>query len=184
MTTLIKELLDFSKILHGDAAFEKTNLDAMMGKVINDFDLLISEKNAVVTCEQLPVIEAVPLQINQLFYNLLGNALKFSKEGSAPVITITARTLTPGELEKYKGLNPKLTFCEISIKDNGIGFEQQYAEQIFLIFNRLHGRHEFTGTGIGLALCKTIAVNHHGEIRGISNTNEGALFQVVLPLMQ
>jgi len=184
MTTLIKELLDFSKILHGDAAFEKTNLDDMMGKVINDFDLLISEKNAVVTCEQLPVIEAVPLQINQLFYNLLGNALKFSKEGSAPVITITARTLTPEELEKYKGLNPKLTFCEISIKDNGIGFEQQYAEQIFLIFNRLHGRHEFTGTGIGLALCKTIAVNHHGEIRGISNTNEGALFQVVLPLMQ
>ena len=138
----------------------------------------------VILTGRLPVIEAVPLQINQLFYNLLSNSLKFLKRGTQPVITITSKTLAPAELSKYRGLNPKLTYCEISFKDNGIGFEQQYAEQIFLIFNRLHGRHQFPGTGIGLALCKTIVVNHHGEIDGISDSNEGALFRVVLPLTQ
>jgi len=183
MSTLIKELLNYSKILHDDI-FEKTDINAILNDIINDFDLLIAEKKAIVYRERLPVIQAIPLQITQLFYNLFSNALKFSKPGIAPVITITSKMLINKDLEKHKKLNPKLSYCEISFKDNGIGFEQQFADQIFLIFHRLHGRETFSGTGIGLSLCKKIVVNHQGEIFGISDEQDGALFRIILPLTQ
>jgi two-component system CheB/CheR fusion protein len=184
MSTLIKEVLNFSKILHGDTDFEKTDLNDILSNVLNDFVLLIKEKNAVIKTEELPVIEANPLQINQLFYNLISNSLKFSKKGIAPFLTITSKMLKKEEVKKYKSLNQKLSYCEIGFKDNGIGFEQQFSDQIFLIFHRLHGREQFSGTGIGLALCKKIVINHHGEIFGLSNDKEGALFQIILPLNQ
>jgi two-component system CheB/CheR fusion protein len=184
MSTLIKDVLNFSRILYGDHPFVKTDLNVILGLILHDFDLMIAEKKAVIHHEQLPVIEAIPLQISQLFYNLVSNSLKFSKEGTAPAITITSRLLAPEELDNHKNLNKLLPYCEISFRDNGIGFEQQYADQIFLIFNRLNRREQFAGTGIGLALCKTIAINHHGEMYGVSNVDEGALFQVILPLRQ
>jgi two-component system, chemotaxis family, CheB/CheR fusion protein len=184
MSTLIKELLDFSIILHGEADFVKTDMNDILKKNIDDFELLIAEKNAIVTHDQLPVIEAIPLQINQLFYNLISNSLKFSRKDSVPAISITSKILKTEEIEEFQNLNKQLTYCEISFQDNGIGFDQQYADQIFLIFKRLHGREKFSGTGIGLALCKTIAINHHGEIVASSTKNEGALFRIVLPLKQ
>ena len=184
MSTLIKEVLNFSKILHGDTEFEKTDLNKTLHGIINDFEILISEKNAIINCGQLPVVEVIPMQINQLFYNLMSNSLKFSAKGTAPVITITSKMLAPEELEPYKNLNRKLSYCEICFKDNGIGFEQQFSDQIFLIFHRLNSRDQFSGTGIGLALCKKIVINHHGEINGFSKENEGALFRIILPLTQ
>lgn len=184
MSTLIKDVLNFSKILHAEDAFETTDLNEILKKVLNDFDLLITQKNAVIKIEPLPVIEAIPLQLNQLFYNLISNSLKFSRKGVAPEITITSKNLTLKELAQHKGLNNQLPYYEISIRDNGIGFYPQFAEQIFLIFQRLHSRDQFSGTGIGLALCKSIVLNHHGEIMASANNNEGALFQIILPLKQ
>jgi len=182
MSTLIKELLNFSQVLHSEAIFEQTDLDSILIKVISDFDLLLSEKNVVINREPLPVIDAIPFQMHQLFFNLISNALKFTKNGVASVITITSRILPIEEAAKRANLNPKYSYCEIGIKDNGIGFKQQQEEQIFLLFHRLHGQEKFTGTGIGLALCKKIVINHHGEISAVSKVDEGALFKVVLPL--
>ncbi len=183
MSNLIEEVLNFSKILNDDKGFKKTDLNDILRDVLNDFELLINEKHAVIHHEQLPVIEAIPLQITQLFYNLISNSLKFIRKGIDPVITITSKTLEGKDLEAYTSFNPKLFFCEISISDNGIGFDQKYAEQIFLIFHRLQGRESYPGTGIGLALCKTIVVNHHGEIFAVSNENDGAEFKIILPLL-
>ena len=182
MSTLIKEVLDFSRILHGNLSFEKVNLNNIVRDIINDFDLLITEKDATIKFDKLPIIEAIPLQIKQLFNNLISNALKFSKKNINPVITISSKMLSNEELGKHKTLIQDNPYCEISIKDNGIGFEQQFSDQIFLIFHRLHGRNEFSGTGIGLALCKKIVVNHNGEIYAHSNETDGALFRILLPL--
>ncbi len=184
MSTLIKGVLNFSKILHGDAVFERTDLHEILSTILNDFELLTTEKNAVIHRERLPVIDGIPLQINQLFYNLVSNSLKFSRKDTAPVITITWRVTEGKHLSENTELNKNASYCEISFRDNGIGFDQKYADQIFLIFHRLNAREHFPGTGIGLALCKTIAVNHHGEITVSSNTNTGTLFQILLPLKQ
>src|SRR5690606_20379018 len=106
----------------------------------------------------------VPLQVNQLFYNLISNALKYSRNDLAPIIEISTRFLAEKELLPYDSLNKSIPHCEITIKDNGIGFDPKHAEKIFLIFHRLHGRNHYAGTGIGLALCKTIVEHHHGGI--------------------
>ncbi|MEO6719300.1 MAG: chemotaxis protein CheB [Ferruginibacter sp.] len=182
MSVLIKEILNFSQSLNTGIVFEKTDISDIVNNIINDFELLIREKSAVVECERLPALDAIPLQINQLFYNLISNSLKFSRKNIPPVITITSRMLDSKEVAKHKALNPNLSFVEISVADNGIGFDQQYSKQIFSIFQRLHTREQYSGTGIGLALCKTIAVNHHGEIYATSKENEGAVFKIILPL--
>jgi two-component system CheB/CheR fusion protein len=184
MSTLIKEVLNFSKILHGATVFEKTDLNQIVKNVLEDFELLIQDKNAVITCESLPVIEAIPLQINQLFYNLISNSLKFAKKEIPPVIDITSKMLTAEEAAKHSVLKPTVEYCEISVKDNGIGFDQQYAEQVFLIFQHLHTRENYQGAGIGLALSKTIVINHHGEILATSSEGKGALLQIILPIRQ
>jgi len=182
MSSLIKELLNFSKVLHSDADFEQTDLDSILSKVISDFDLLIAEKGIIFNREPLPIIDAIPFQMNQLFCNLISNAIKFSRKGVTPLITITSKILKVEEAAKYANINPKYSYCEIEIKDNGIGFKQQSAEQIFLVFHRLHNQEKYAGTGIGLALCKNIVSNHHGEISATAKENEGASFRIVLPM--
>lgn len=184
MSNLIKEVLNFSRILHGDVPFDKIDLNEVLTQVINDFDLLIHEKNVVIYREQLPVIEAIPVQISQLFYNLISNSIKFSRKDTPLLIHISASKLTKEAQKKMVGLHAKLSYYVISFKDNGIGFEPQYADQIFLIFHRLNNVEEYAGTGIGLALCKKIVVNHQGEIYGISKNQDGATFQIVLPVTQ
>jgi len=134
--------------------------------------------------DNLPIIDAIPLQMNQLFYNLIGNALKFSKEDVPSVITVSSRTLTKKEIKKYPAFNLFIPYVEIIIKDNGIGFDQQYADKIFIIFQRLHSKETYNGTGIGLALTKKIIENHHGEIFAESKENEGAAFHIILPIKQ
>ena len=184
MSTLIRDLLNYSRLLQPEKTFITTDLNETLKNILADFDLLISEKKAVIKTDMLPSIEAIPLQMNQLFYNLFSNALKYSKEDVLPFITITSSKLSEKKIEKYPNLNPVKAYIEIIFKDNGIGFKQQYAEKIFTIFQRLHNKDTYMGTGIGLALCKTIIENHHGEIFANAKENEGASFHVIIPMTQ
>ena len=184
MSTLINDVLNFSKILDTKSAFEKTDLDEILNNVIGDFELLITQKKAVINHDRLPVIDAIPLQVNQLFYNLLSNALKFSKTDLSPVIIITTRILTEEDVKTYSSLNVKASYCEIIFQDNGIGFDKQFSDQMFLIFERLNLQERFEGTGIGLALCKRIVINHHGEIFAETKEEAGSRFHIILPLKQ
>jgi two-component system, chemotaxis family, CheB/CheR fusion protein len=184
MSALIKGVLNFSKVLDTKRKFEKTDLNEILLNVIGDFDLSIVEKKAEIKHDHLPIIDGIPSQINQLFYNLLSNSLKFSVTASSPIITITSRILTSTDVKKQPILNAQANYAEIIFADNGIGFDQQFAEQTFLIFERLNSWERFEGTGIGLALCKRIVLNHQGIIYAESKIGEGAQFHIILPVMQ
>jgi len=188
MSLLIKDVLNFSRIAHSENMFVETDLNHILNNTLEDFNLLIHEKNASVTKGHLPIIEAIPLQMNQLFYNLIGNALKFSKNGTAPAISISSRMLKSEEIQKNIhlkfNLKSHLSYVQIAITDNGIGFEKQFAEQIFQIFERLNNQQQYSGTGIGLALCQKIAVHHQGGIYAEARENNGATFYTLLPLAQ
>ena len=183
MSILIEDVLNFSK-LSDESGFESTDLNMILRNVIGDFDLRITEKRAVIDAGPLPVIQAVPLQMNQLFYNLLSNALKFSRPGVAPNIRISGRPFPMEEIGQHPALKGHKAYVEITFEDNGIGFDQQFSRQIFQIFQRLHRNEQFEGTGIGLALCKKIISNHHGDISAESEAGKGAGFRIILPLEQ
>ncbi|MCF0057109.1 chemotaxis protein CheB [Dyadobacter sp. CY356] len=184
MSSLIQDLLNYSYLINHDILFAPTDLDEILKDVLNDFELMIDQKNAKITSDMLPIIEAIPLQMNQLFYNLIGNALKFSKEDVSPIIHISIHSLTEKETAKHPALNSKVKYCEIIFKDNGIGFDQKYGEQIFTIFQRLNQPAKYQGTGIGLALTKKIIENHHGKIFVEAKENAGAAFHIILPIQQ
>lgn len=183
MRNLIDDMLNYSRLSVPESTFRPVDLEELMLHVINDFELLIQEKNAVIQCEALPSIEAHPMQMNQLFANLLSNSLKFN-DSARPEIHITAQPVEAPEILRLEGLNRQLTYYLLEFSDNGIGFDQRYADRIFTIFQRLHTRQEYSGTGIGLALCKKIAVNHQGNIFAHSVAGEGTTFQVYLPVRQ
>jgi two-component system CheB/CheR fusion protein len=180
MSSLIYDVLNFSKVLDA-SVFERVDLNGILQNIVGDFDLQIEQKKAVITHDELPVIQAVPLQMNQLFYNLLGNALKFSRPEVAPVIHISYKMLSIDEVKKYPSLNSDSSYCEIVFSDNGIGIDEKFSDQIFLIFQRLNAKEHFEGTGIGLALCKRIVMNHRGEIYMHSKEGLGTQFHVLLP---
>jgi two-component system, chemotaxis family, CheB/CheR fusion protein len=183
MSILIEDVLNFSKILD-ESVFENTDLNVILRNVIGDFDLRITEDHAVIDAGRLPVIQAVHLQMNQLFYNLLSNALKFSRPGVPPVIRISGKPLAMEEIRKHPALKESKEYVEITFEDNGIGFDQQFSRQIFQIFQRLHRNEQFQGTGIGLALCEKIVFNHHGDISAGAEEGKGASFRIILPLEQ
>ena len=184
MSELIRGLLNFSSVIQANAGFEKTDLNETVSITLVDLEMLVDEKKAIIHCEPLPVIDAIPSQLNQLFCNLVSNSLKFSRGGHPPVITISSRIVSSREIVENPELNAKYSYCAISINDNGIGFSNEYADQIFLIFQRLHGKDQYAGTGIGLALCKSIVVNHHGSIKAFSEPGKGSTFEVILPMIQ
>lgn len=179
MSELIRSVLNYSRL--GSAEGKQlvdVSLDTILEAVLEDFELSIQEKNARITSEPLPSIKAVPLQINQLFTNLIGNALKFSDK--QPVIKISTRVVD--ELpEGYASQRQKNNYLELIFSDNGIGFEPQYEKQIFSLFQRLHAKHEYSGTGIGLALCKRIMENHNGFISAEGEPGKGATFKLYFP---
>ncbi|MEO6038200.1 MAG: ATP-binding protein [Saprospiraceae bacterium] len=133
--------------------------------------------------DHLPVIDAISLQMTQLFSNIIGNALKFSRNDRRPVITISAIGLTEEE-KQGATLDPALEYIKIKFEDNGIGFKEEYEDKIFNIFQRLHRKSEYAGTGIGLAMCKKIALNHHGDLHARGSSENGAVFNVILPIKQ
>jgi PAS domain S-box-containing protein len=181
MSMLINDVLNYSRLTKNGEQFISTDLNKILKDVLSDFELLIEQKEAVITNNELPVIKGIPLQLNQLFSNLISNSLKFSE--NKPVIEINSKMLTPEEIErKYPRLKRDAGYVELMFKDNGIGFEQQYAEQIFIIFQRLNNQKAYTGTGIGLALCKKIVEYHDGIIIANSEKGQGSTFTVVLPV--
>ncbi len=182
MSSLIKDVLAYSRLSDTDILFREIDLNQIVENVKIDFELLISQKKAVIECDHLPTIKGIPLQMNQLFFNLISNSLKFSK--NEPRIRITSKIITEVEVasEKNAALNPDLKYVRLTFKDNGIGFDQQYADQIFTIFQRLNDRQSYSGTGIGLALCKKIVENHGGTISARSEPGQGAEFTIYLPV--
>ncbi|HVF80896.1 MAG TPA: PAS domain-containing protein [Flavisolibacter sp.] len=184
MSGLIKDLLEYSRLSQNSLQFEDISLDIILQNVLTDFELLISQKHAIINAGELPTLEAIPLQMNQLFYNLLGNALKFVKRNTAPVITITAQKLTEEEKMARPQLNAGQDYYEITISDNGIGFNQAYADKIFTIFQRLNEKSMYGGYGIGLALCRKIIINHGGVIYANGQSGNGASFHFILPCSQ
>ena len=180
MSILINDVLNYSRLSKTGEPFEKTDLNKILKDVLSDFELLIEQKQAVITHSDLPTIKSIPLQIHQLFGNLISNSLKFSEVH--PQITITAQTLSTAEVQKYPRLIEDRTYIQLTFKDNGIGFEQQHADQIFIIFQRLNNQRSYSGTGIGLALCKKIVDHHDGIITAKSEPGQGATFTVILPV--
>jgi PAS domain S-box-containing protein len=183
MKTLINDLLNFSRLISsGD--FLKVDLNDIERNVESDFELVIAEKGATIKSDELPAIETIPLQMNQLFTNLIGNALKFSSVDRKPVITITSKILSARETERFPVLDKNVRHVQITFADNGIGFDNTYTERIFEMFQRLNERSLYEGTGIGLALCSRIVANHHGTIYADGQEGEGAAFHVILPVSQ
>lgn len=185
MSLLISDLLEFSQLLKSNALMRPINLKAVVQDVVEDFELLIAEKEATIILGALPVIEGVALQMNQLFYNLIGNALKFTKKDNRPVITISSREATEEEITLHieKRIRGTL-YHHIKVEDNGIGFEPVHLERIFEVFKRLHGRHEYSGSGIGLAISRRVAQNHQGKIYAEAEPGRGARFHILLPAVQ
>jgi signal transduction histidine kinase len=180
MRLLIDNLLDFSRISRTGEAFEVTDLDNVLHKVLSDLEVPIEEKQATVTTGKLPVIEAQGPQMKQLFTNIISNALKFRKPSVSPVIKITSEPVLAEEGIRH-GLRIQNRYHKIQFADNGIGFEQEYADRIFQIFQRLHGKAEYPGSGIGLAICKKIVEYHNGLIYAKGQLGDGAVITVILP---
>ena len=180
MQNLIKDVLNYSKLSKIESAFEPTDLNEIFKTIRVDMELLIEDKKANVEIGKLPVVAGIKQQLHQLFYNLISNALKFTS--TDPLIRITASELTKEEIATHEELHTGLDYVCIAVKDNGIGFDEKYAKHIFTIFRRLNAREDYPGTGIGLALCKKIADNHHGIIEVASEVGKGSEFKVILPL--
>jgi PAS domain S-box-containing protein len=178
MSELISSVLAYSRLSTNDEQFELVDLKKILSNVLTDLELQINEKNAVVESDDLPTVDGVPLQLHQLFSNLINNALKFCPQN--PLIKISSRTVSASEMPMLNG-NGYTHYMEIKFTDNGIGFDEKYAERIFTIFQRLHSKDQYAGTGIGLALCKKIVENHYGYIIAHGEINKGATFSVYFP---
>lgn len=182
MSHLIKDILDYSRLAHNKPLFQPVDLNVVLSNVLNDYEFMLMQKKITVEADELPVVEAIPIQMNQLFYNLIGNSVKFVRKGVNPMITIKCNRLTPEESEKIARFKKGRTYFRIAVSDNGIGFSQQYAEHIFSIFQQLNDKSKFGGYGIGLSLCKRIVENHDGVIHASGVENQGATFTFILPV--
>ena len=180
MSKLIRDLLNFRRI---DQLEEERvlDLDDIIHQVLDDLELVIHQNAAVIHVGHLPVIKGRPLQVKQLFYNIINNSLKFKKPDTAPSVSITSSALDNDQRNKFPHLAPDTSYHEIVVKDNGIGFDQKYADQIFTVFQRLHTRSAYEGTGIGLSIAKKVVTNHGGEIFAVSSAGAGAEFHIILP---
>ena len=184
MQLLINNILDFSKFSAASQSFEQTNLNRLVEEVLSDLEIEIERKKAKITVDELPSISVIPGQFRQLMQNLISNSLKFCKRDVTPVISVSAERVAGAELPPSPSINPSEQYCRIHVEDNGIGFDEAYAEKIFVIFQRLHSNHLFEGTGIGLSICKKIVEKHNGIISATSIPEQGSRFSIVLPYAQ
>ncbi len=173
MQKLIEALLSYSGTSGVNFKFVEVDLNAILDEVKSDLEELITGKGALVTVQQLPVLPVIPVQFHQLMQNLIGNGIKYSSPDRKPIVHVTHEITQDAD-----GQGP---FCRISVADNGIGFDQRYENRIFDLFQRLHGKNEYEGTGIGLAICKKIAQNHHGYITAEGTPGVGSVFHVYIP---
>jgi PAS domain S-box-containing protein len=183
MQTLINDLLSFSRISTKAQPFTPVGLGKVIEGVLSDLETHIEELGARVEVGDLPTLDADPLQMRQLLQNLIGNALKFHRRDEPPVVKVRGDLLDSGG-QQSGGLPLGKQLCQITVEDNGIGFEQKHADRIFGFFQRLHGRSAYEGTGIGLAICRKIVDRHGGSITAESSPGQGAKFIVALPIKQ
>jgi two-component system, LuxR family, sensor kinase FixL len=183
MQRLISDLLTFSRVLSSSKPFVQVDLGDLVREVLSDMEVTIEQSKAKVEFEGLPMIEGDPTQLRQILQNLISNSIKFQPPGQAPEVRIEAQVLTrPFSCVKHP--TPDDQVCELSLKDNGIGFDEKYLDKVFAVFQRLHGRSEYDGTGVGLAVCRRIVDRHGGTITAKSKLGEGATFVVALPVRQ
>ncbi|MEZ5426531.1 MAG: ATP-binding protein [Pyrinomonadaceae bacterium] len=192
MRTLINDLLSFSRITTNAKPFEEVDLTEIIDEVLFDFELVLEETQTEIVVGDLPKIDADKTQMRQLFQNLIGNAIKFRKADAPPLIKIYGE-MNPAEdfelieqelnAESLENDLPK-GFCRIYVEDNGIGFDEKYLDRIFTVFQRLHGRSEYEGSGVGLAVCRKITERHNGHITARSTSGKGSKFIVTMPMKQ
>lgn len=181
MRILIDDLLQYSRTNRSEKTFEITDLNTIASNAISELSESIADKKAQIHFQKLHKVNGIPFQLEQLFINIIGNSLKYSKTDETPIVNITTKKVKASKTPKLND-NSKRDYIKISFKDNGMGFKQEYAEKIFLLFNRLHGKKDFPGTGVGLAICKKIVENHKGYIFAKGKPNEGAVFEIYLPV--
>jgi len=179
MQTLIEDLLTYSQTNITDSTFEKADLRHLIEEVKLELKDELKAKNAIIEATELCDAEIIPFQFRQMMYNLIGNSLKFATPGKAPHIKIKCQVVKGTQL-KFPGLDGA-AYYHLSISDNGIGFEPQYSDKVFEVFQRLHGQAEYSGTGIGLAIVKKIVENHNGTISANAELNKGARFDIYIP---
>ena len=183
MQTLIEDLLSFSRVSRGNEIFQPLDMNQITTEVLEDLDLQIKKEQAFVTVGKLPGITADKMQMKRLFQNLINNAVKFHKPNQGSHVEVQGRVVKSQDVRNELGLTlADISYVRFSVKDNGIGFEEKYNEKVFNIFQRLHGRMEYEGTGIALAICRKIVTNHNGHIVARSVENVGSEFIVILPV--
>jgi PAS domain S-box-containing protein len=184
MQTLINDLMLFSRVEIKGQAFVPTDLGVIAREVSADLETRIEQAGGSVEIEELPTIDADPLQMRQLLQNLIGNSLKYFRAGVPPVVRIYCQKPAARRRASSDESGPARQFCEILVTDNGIGFDEKYLDRIFTVFQRLHKKGEYEGTGVGLAICRKIVDRHSGNITARSSPGQGATFVVTLPIMQ
>jgi light-regulated signal transduction histidine kinase (bacteriophytochrome) len=180
MRSLIDDILAYSKTSNIEGKIESVDLNNLVGEVIGELEVKIGEKKATVQNLGLPTVSVVRFQFYQLFLNILANALKFSKSDVAPVIILRSEMINGGSIH-YHGINNTTNYYHITVSDNGIGFPPHLSQKIFEIFQRIHDKTKFEGTGIGLSICKKIVENHKGILLAEGQVNQGATFHVYVP---
>lgn len=172
MRVLIQDLLAYSRVATKASPFERIDLSDIVQGVVSDLQIRIDETGGQVILSDLPQVDADPIQMRQLFQNLIGNALKFHKNEVVPVVNVEGEIIAGKEQD----------LCCLMVSDNGIGFEQRYSEQVFDIFQRLHDREAYEGSGVGLTICRRIVERHGGEIWAESVLGEGTTFKIQMPV--
>jgi PAS domain S-box-containing protein len=183
MNTLIEDLLTYSEVSQDMRVTETVDINEVIQQVLSDLDLEIEQKGAAVTVSKLFSVQGHTRQLQQAFHNLIGNALKYSKPGVPPLITIDCTEVAGTDLPEGIAIDNDKAYYQITVKDNGIGFDQADANRIFNVFTRLHGMAEYKGTGVGLSIVRKIIENHGGIITAESHPDEGATFKVLFPIV-
>jgi signal transduction histidine kinase len=183
MQTLINDLLAYSRVASNTRPFDLVDLTQVAREVVQDLETQIEQLQGQVVVAELPPIAADPMQMRQLLQNLIGNALKFHRPDTPPLVEVQAR-VTPGRGHSLAEELADLPRCHLTVTDNGIGFDEKYADRIFQVFQRLNGREAYPGTGVGLAICRKVVERHHGDISVRSRPGYGTTFTVSLPVRQ
>ena len=181
MQSLINDLLSFSRHSLAASDFKKTDLNVLVKEAMNELEIEIEKTHARIHMDGLPIIQVIPSLMQQLFYNLISNAIKFRKKDTSPVINIHTEKMRQPEVNRFAHSPHSNGYYKITVTDNGIGFDEKHADEIFVVFKRLHSYHEFEGTGVGLSICKKIVEKHNGFIVAESEPDKGSTFIIGLP---